>query len=93
VQVNVVRALEVRRLECVNRSRHHLVEGQRVKRAAQEGEDRVRVVSSRRPNKVARLPQANAGRDSRKAARKSRPKKHHRQGLNNFVAITPTAPE
>jgi hypothetical protein len=84
-QVNVVRALEVRRLERVNRLRHDLVGGQRVKRAAQEKEDRVLVVSRR--NKVARLPQANAARDSPKAERKSRQKKHRRQGHANLTLL------
>ena len=91
-QVKAVRAPEVRRLECINPSRHRLVGGLPVKRAAQEKEDRALVVSLRRRSKVARL-QANAARANRKVERKSLPKKHQRQGHGNADGIYAAAPE
>ena len=92
-QVKAVRAPEVRRLECINPSRHRLVEGLPVKRAAQEKEDRALVVSLRRRSKVARLLQASAARDNRKVERKSRQKKHRHQDHGNSDGIYAAAPE
>jgi len=51
--------------------------------------------NSSRSNEAARLPQPIMGRDrgSRKVGRKDNQNKRHRQGSNNFVAITAAAPE
>jgi hypothetical protein len=73
-----------------------------MKRAPNEKECRALTLSRRRPstsssssNEVARLPQPITARHtgSRKVERRDNQKKRHRQVSNNFVAITPAAPE
>jgi hypothetical protein len=100
-QVNMSSVAEVSRLDIVNLSRPRRVADQRMKRGANEKESRVLTLSRRRPstssssNEAARLPQPITARDtdSRKVERRDNQKKHHRQVSNNFVAITPAAPE
>ena len=102
-QVNMDNMTEVSRLDIVNRSRLRLVEDLRMKRAPNEKECRALTLSRRRPstsasssssNEAARLPQSITARDtgSRKVERRDNQKKRHRQGSNNFGAITPAAP-
>ena len=101
-QVNMSSVAEVSRLDIVNRSRPRRVADQRMKRGANEKECRALTLSRRRPstssksnNEAARLPQPITARDtgSRKVERRDNQKKRHRQVSNNFVAITPAAPE
>jgi hypothetical protein len=106
-QMNVNSAAEVHRLDFIGRPRLRLVADQQVKHAAREKERRAPMVSRRRNNnnnnnnssssskEVARLPQpiTNSDRVSRKVGRRGNQKKRHRQGSNNFVAITTAAPE
>jgi hypothetical protein len=93
---------EVSRLDIVNLSPRHLMADQRVKRAPQEKECRVRKLSrhhrrrsssnlSSSRSEAARLPARDRG--SRKVGRRDNQKKRHRQGRGNFGAITPAAPE
>jgi hypothetical protein len=99
-QMNVNSAAEVHRLDFIGRPRLRLVADQQVKHAAREKERRAPMVSRRNNNnsnskEVARLPQPITASDrvSRKVGRRGNQKKRHRQGSNNFVAITPAAPE
>ena len=68
-----------------------------VKRAVEEKEDKARRLSrnSSSSSEAARLPQPITASDrvSRKVGRRDHQKKRHRQGSNNFGAITPAAPE
>ena len=101
-QLNTDNMTEVHRPEFISRSRLRLVEDLRMKRAANEKERRALTLSRRRPstsssssNEAARLPQPITARDtgSRTVERRDNQKKHHRQVSNNFVAITPAAPD
>ena len=94
VKVNAGRAAEVRRLDFVNRSRpRRVVADPRVKPAPHEKECRARRLSSS-SSEAARLPQPITARDrgSRKVERRDHQKKRHRQGRDNFAAITAVAP-
>ena len=104
-QLNVSSVAEVSRPDFSNRSRLRLAEDLRMKRAANEKECRAlrfnrrnRSTSSSNnsnSNEAVRLPQPITVRDtcSRKVERRDNQKKRHRQVSNNFVAITPAAPE
>ena len=105
-QLNTGNMAEFHRPDFVNRSPRHLVADQRMKHADKEKECRALTLSRRRNNnnnnsssssssEAARLPQPITGRDrgSRKVGRKDNQNKRHRQGSNNFVAITAAAPE
>ena len=103
-QLNTDNMMEVHRPEFISRSRLRLVEDLRMKRAASEKERRALTLSRRRPstssssnnsNEAARLLQPITARDtgSRKVERRNNQKKRHRQVSNNFVVITPVAPE
>jgi hypothetical protein len=94
-QANVGPALEVLRLEFINRSRRLLVEARQVKRAAKEKEDRAPMVSRPRRNEAARLAQPSTARhrDNRKAEKENQQKKPHRPDPNNSSVIATTAPE
>ena len=98
-QVDVSSAAEVHP-DFINRSPRHQLGDLRVKHAAKEKECRAPMVSRRRhdssrSNEASRLPHPIMGRDrrSRKVGRKDNQNKRHRQGSNNFVAITAAAPE
>ena len=108
-QLNTDNMTEVHRPDFISRSRLRLVEDLRMKRAANEKECRALTLSRRRPstsassnsssssssNEASRLPQSITARDkdSRKVERRDNQKKRHRQVSNNFVVITPVAPE
>ena len=99
-QVNVSSVAEVHRRDFINQSPRHQLGDLRVKHGAKEKECRASMVSRRHhnsssSNEAARLPQLITARDrgSRKVGRKDNQNKRHRQGSNNFVAITPAAPE
>jgi hypothetical protein len=107
-QVNMNNAAEVSRLDFINRLLHKVAEDLRMKRAPNEKECRALTLSRRCPstslssssnsnnsNEASRLPQSITARDtgSRKVDKKDNQKKRHRQGSNNFVAITAAAPE
>ena len=108
-QVNMSSVAEVSRLDIVNLSRPRPVADQRMKRGANEKECRALTLSRRRSstsassnssnrsnsNEASRRPQPITARDtgSRKVERRDNQKKRHRQVSNNFVAITPAAPE
>jgi hypothetical protein len=105
-QVNMSSAAEARRRDFVNRWRHRRVADLQVKHAAKERECKAPMVSRPRYNSnnnrssgsaAARLrePSTDRGRVkvSRKVGRKGRQKKRHRQGRDNFIAITSAAPE
>ena len=85
-------AQEVRRLEVINRSTRPEVPDPRVKRAAKENVARARTASRSSSNRVARLLEPSTG-NSRKVERGNLKKERRRHGHNNFVAITPVAPE
>jgi hypothetical protein len=103
-QLNTDDMTEVHRPDFISRSRLRLVEDLQMKRAANEKECRALTLSRRRQststnssssNEAARLPQPITARDtgSRTVERRDNQKKRHRQVSNNFVAITPAAPE
>lgn len=106
-QLNTDNMTEFHRPDFIRRSRLRLVEDLRMKRAANEKECRALTLNRRHPssstssnnnnnsNEAARLPQPITASDrvSRKVGRRGNQKKRHRQGSNNFVAITPAAPE
>ena len=99
-QVKVSNVAGVRHPDFINRSPRHQLGDLRVKHAAKEKECRAPMVSRRRHNssrssEASRLPQPITARDrgSRKVGRKDNQNKRHRQGSNNFVAITAAAPE
>lgn len=93
--LRVKHALEEKELRAhmANRLRRQPVEG--AKHAAKDNEYRPRKVSGSSNRAAARLAQPSAARDkaSRKVERSEHQKKRHRQGNNNFGAITPAAPE
>jgi hypothetical protein len=94
VQGNV-NSVAVRRLDFVNRSHPRKVADLQAKRVAKEKEYRARSLS-RNSNELAHLREPNAPRDrdnSRKLGRREHQKKRHRQGRDNFIAITSAAPE
>jgi hypothetical protein len=80
------------RAHMVNRLRRQPVEP--VKRAAKEKECRARSLG-RSSNEVAhlRVPSAARVRSSQKVEEREHQKKRHRQGRDNFIAITAAAPE
>ena len=88
-QLSMSSVAEVRRLDFVNRSPRQLVADPRVKPAPHEKECRARRLSS--SSEAARLPIAR-DRGSRKVGRRDHQKKRHRQGRDNFAAITAVAP-
>jgi hypothetical protein len=98
-QVNVGSLAELHRRDFINQSPRHQLGDLQVKHEAKEKECRAPMVSRRCHNSSrsneARLPQLIMGRDrgSRKVGRKDNQNKRHRQGSNNFVAITAAAPE
>ena len=101
-QLNAGNLAEVHRPEFVSRSRLLLVADLRIKRAPKEKECRALALSRRRPSasnsnskEAAYLPQPITDKetDSRKVGRRDNQKKRHRQGSNNYVAITAAAPE
>jgi hypothetical protein len=104
-QLNAGNLAAVHRPDFVSRSRLRLVEDLRMKRAPNEKECRALTLSRRRPsagsnssnssNEAARLPQPIRVRvtGSRTVERRDNQRKRHRQGRNNFGAITPAAPE
>ena len=98
-QLNTDNMTEVHRPDFISRSRLRPVEDLRMKRAANEKECRALTLSRRNSNsnsnEAARLPQPITARDtcSRKVQRRDNQKKRHRQVSNNFVVITPVAPE
>jgi len=87
-------AQEVRRLELMNQAMHRPEAELRAKREGKKKGCRALRVS-RSSSEAARLPQSITARDrgSRKVAGGDHQKKRHRHGHNNFVAITPPAPE
>ena len=104
-QLNTGNLAAVHRPDFIGRSRLRLVNDLRMKLAPNEKECRALTLSRRRNNnnnnnnnsssEAARLPQPITGRDrgSRMVVRKHNQNKRHRQGSNNFVAITAAAPE
>jgi hypothetical protein len=93
-QVNTVNVVEARHLDFVSRQHRELMEGLRMKRAADK-KGRRAFRGSRHNSEVARLAQRNAARHrgSRKAARENRKKEHHCRGHNSFDAIVVATPE
>jgi hypothetical protein len=101
-RLNTGNPAEVRRPDFVNTLRRRLLAGRlRVNLVAQARDNRALMVSRLRHNstssssEAARLPQSITARvkDSRKVERRDNQKKRHRQGRNNFGALTPAAPE
>jgi hypothetical protein len=102
-RLNTGNLAEVHRPDFISRSRVRPVENMRMKRAPNKKECRALTVS-RRPlspgissssNEAARLPQLSTAKDtgSRKVEPSGNQKKRHRQGRDNFVAITLATPE
>jgi hypothetical protein len=100
-RLNTGNPAEVRRPDFVNTLRRRLLAGRlRVNLVAQARDNRALMVSRLRhtsssSNEAARLPQPITARHtgSRKVERRDNQKKRHRQVSNNFVALTPAAPE
>jgi hypothetical protein len=104
-RLNTGNLAEVHRPDFISRSRVRLVENMLMKRAPNKKECRALTVS-RRPlstsisssnsnNEAVRLPQLSTAKDtgSRKVEPSGNQKKRHRQGRDNFVAITLATPE
>ena len=99
-QLNTGNLAAVHRPDFVSRSRLHLVEDLRMKRAPNEKECRALTLSRLRHNSTSSnealpLPQPITAKDtdSRKVETRGNQRKRHRHGRNNFSAITPAAPE